>query len=76
MSTLSEIEDAIRSLSDSDRELLEARMISRRFGLDDLKAGERDELLKSLDEAEREIDLGLGVSADQLRKAVRSWTGG
>jgi hypothetical protein len=36
---------------------------------------ERTELLASLDEAEREIDEGRSYTADELRHAVRSWTG-
>jgi len=75
MSTLSEIEEAIRNLSTPERDLLEARLYSKRFGLDSMKVGERERLLASLDDAEREIDQGLGVSADQLREAVRSWAG-
>jgi len=73
MSTVTEIEEAILNLPAADRETLEARIFSRRFGLDALDNDERSELLATLDEADHEIDAGLGVSVDQLRRAVRSW---
>ncbi len=76
MSTVTEIEEAIRSLSPQERELLEARLFSERFGLTALKEDELEQLLSSLDEAEKEIDAGQGLSADDLRKAVRSWVAG
>jgi len=72
MSTLTEIEKAIQSLPAAERDILEARLFSRRLGLE---ADERSRLLASLDEADHEIDAGLGISADQLREAVRSWAG-
>ena len=75
MSTVTEIEAAIRNLPSNERELLESRLFSERFGLEKLDVAERDELLASLDEADREIDAGLGASADELRKSVRSWAG-
>lgn len=73
MSTLAEIESAIEHLPVVEREALESRLLSRRFGLDD--AAERAALLASLDEAEREIDAGHGLSADDLRRDVRAWAG-
>ena len=75
MSTVPEIEDAIKRLSAEGREVLESRIISQRFGLDNLGDPERAELLSSLDEADREIEEGRGCSADEVRKAVRSWAG-
>ncbi len=75
MSTAAEIEEAIERLPVAERESLENRLLSRRFGLDTLKDGERAELLASLDEAERDLDAGRGLSADDLRQAVRSWAG-
>ena len=57
------------------RGALEGRLLSRRFGLDALDAAERAALLASLDEAEREIDGGRGLSADDLRRDVRAWAG-
>ena len=75
MSTLAEIESAIEHLPDVEREALESRLLSRRFGLDALDAAARAALLASLDEAEREVDAGRGLSADDLRRDVRSWAG-
>lgn len=75
MSTVAEIEKAIDGLPVGEREALETRLLARRFGLDEMSESERAEFLASLDEADREIDSGSGVSADELRQAVRSWAG-
>ena len=75
MSTTAEIEKAIECLSGPERESLENRLLSRRFGMDTLADADRAELLGSLDEAEREIDDGRGLTGDELRQAVRKWTG-
>jgi len=75
MSTVPEIESAIARLPEAERDALEARLLSRRFGLEALDVEERTALLASLDEAEREIDDGHGLSADDLRRSVRGWTG-
>jgi hypothetical protein len=75
MSTVSEIEEAIGRLPATEREALESRLFSRRFGLDALDDEQRAELTASLDEAEREIGEGRVFSADELRQAVRSWAG-
>ena len=75
MSSVTEIEEAIGRLPAAERETLESRMFSRRFGLDALNAGQRADLLGSLDEADREIDEGHARSPDELRQSVRSWVG-
>jgi hypothetical protein len=75
MSTVSEIEDAIERLPAPEREALESRLLSRRFGLDALNGDERTELHASIDEAEREIESGRGVSGDDLRRDIRAWIG-
>jgi hypothetical protein len=75
MSTLSEIESAIEHLTGSERDALESRLISRLFGVGALVPTEREALLASLDEAEREIDSGQGLSEDALRRDVRKWAG-
>ena len=75
MSTAAEIEKAIERLPGLERESLENRLLSRRFGMDALNDADRAELMGSLDEAEREIDDGHGVTGDELRQAVRKWTG-
>lgn len=73
MSTVTEIEEAIGRLPVAEREALESRLSSRRFGLDAVDDQQRADLLSSLDEADREIDEGRGCSPDEHRKAVRSW---
>jgi len=75
MSTVEAIEQAIERLTPVEREALESRLLNRRFGLDALNDDERTQLLASLDEAERDIDEGRSHTADELRHAVRSWTG-
>lgn len=75
MSTVAEIENAIGLLPAAEREILEARLLARRFGLDALAETERAELLSSLDAAERELDAGLSHSGAELREAVRTWAG-
>ena len=75
MSSVTEIETAIGALPEHEREVLEARWLARRFGLEALIDDERSKLLASLDEAEREIDGGRGLSADDLRQSVRAWAG-
>lgn len=75
VSTVEDIEQAIERLPAVQREILESHLLVRRFGLGSLSEQESAELLKSLDEAERDIDQGRSHTADDLRKAVRSWTG-
>jgi hypothetical protein len=75
MSTTAEIETAIERLPTIEREALEVRLLTRRFGLDALDDAERAELLDSLDAAEREISIGDSHSAGELRDAVRQWAG-
>lgn len=75
MSSVTEIETAIDALPAREREMLEARWLARRFGLGALGDAERAELLASLDEAEKEIEQGRGLSADALRQSVRAWAG-
>jgi len=73
--SIEQIERAIEELSSAEREVLEARLLARRCGLDALNEAERAELIASLDEAERDIDQGRTYNGDQLRQAVRSWLG-
>lgn len=75
MSTVEAIEQAIERLTAVEREALESRLLTRRFGLDALDEHERTGLLASLDQAERDIAEGRSHTADELRTAVRSWTG-
>jgi hypothetical protein len=70
-----EIEAAIERLSAAEREVFESRVVARRCGLDALGPDKYRELLASLDEAEREIDAGCGVSGDDLRRNLFGGTG-
>ena len=73
--SIEQIEQAIKQLPAAERDALESRLLARRCGLDVLSEGERDELIASLDEAERDIDQGRTYNGDELRQAVRSWLG-
>ncbi len=75
MSTIQEIEAAIERLPAPERDAFESRLIARRFGLDAADGEGYRALLSSLDEAEREIEVGQGVSADALRKKITTWAG-
>jgi hypothetical protein len=75
VSTIKDIEAAIERLPAADRDLFEARVIARRFGFDALESNEYRELLASLDDAEREIDAGRGMSAGDLRQKLAGWAG-
>jgi hypothetical protein len=71
MSTTAEIESAIERLPAVEREALETRLLTRRFGLTALDDSERAELMASLDAAEGEIAEGGFHSTEDLRQAVR-----
>jgi hypothetical protein len=73
--SIEQIEEAIEQLPAAERDALESRLLARRCGLDALNETERAELIASLDEAEREVDEGRTCNGDQLRQAVRSWSG-
>jgi len=72
MATVQEIEQAIERLPETERNALESRLLARRCGLND---EEQAELLRSLDEAEREIDEGRSYNTDEMRQALRGWLG-
>lgn len=72
MSTLAEIEQAIERLPVEDREILEARLAARKFGLDALGEEEHRELLASLEESRKE---GGRFTAGQIRAEIPSWLG-
>lgn len=75
MSTVAEIENAIDLLPAPERDALEARLLARRFRVDSLDDNERARLDASLDAAEREIDTGRFLFADQLCQKVPAWAG-
>jgi hypothetical protein len=73
--SIEQIEQAIERLPAVERDVLESRLLVRRFGFEALSEAERAELIESLNEAERGIDEGWTYNGDQLRQAVRSWLG-
>lgn len=75
MSTVHEIEAAIARLPEAERDAFESRLIARRCGLEAIERDEYEELLASLEDAEKEIDSGRTASADELRRKLRTWAG-
>ena len=73
MSTLAEIQDAVARLPSNERKALQLWLNSQ--SEPELTAQEEQRLLRSVDEAARDIDAGKGVSIDEVRKRVGSWAG-
>jgi hypothetical protein len=73
--SIEQIEQAIERLSEPDRNALESRLLAKRYGLSALSDEEQKELLNSLDEADREIDNGQGLTPEQVRDRLREWIG-
>jgi hypothetical protein len=71
MSTLMEIQDAVAHLPSNERKALQLWLNSQ--AEPDLTAHEEQRLLRSLDEAARDVDAGKGVPLDEVRKRVGSW---
>ena len=71
MSTLVEIQDAVARLPGSERKALQLWLNSQ--SEPELTALEERRLLRSLDEAVRDIDAGKGVPMNDVRKRVASW---
>jgi hypothetical protein len=71
MSTLVEIQDAVAQLPSNDRKALQLWLDSQ--AEPEMTAEEEKHLLRSLDEAVRDLDAGKGVSVDEVRKRVGSW---
>ena len=71
MSTLVEIQDAVARLPSNERKALQLWLNSQTEP--ELTAQEEQRLLRSLDEATRDIDAGKGVSIEEVRKRVGSW---
>ncbi len=71
MSTLVEIQEAVAHLPCKERQALQLWLNSQIEP--ELTAEEEQRLLRSLDEAAREIDAGRGVPMDEVRKRVGSW---
>ena len=71
MSTLAEIQDAVAQLPRSERKALQLWLNSQ--AEPEMSAEEESRLLRSLDEAIRDIDAGKGVTIDEVRNHVGSW---
>jgi predicted transcriptional regulator len=71
MSKLSEIQDAVAQLSSNEKKALQVWLNSQTEP--EMTDQEEQRLLRSLDEAMRDIDAGKGVSMDEVRKRVGSW---
>ena len=71
MSTLAEIQDAVTRLRDEEQQALSLWLSSRTAP--EMIGEEEQKLLRSLDEAVRDIDAGKGVSLEDARKRVASW---
>jgi hypothetical protein len=71
MSTLVEIQDAVARLPGSERKALQLWLNSQTEL--ELTTLEEQRLLRSLDEAVRDIDAGKGVPINDVRKRVASW---
>jgi hypothetical protein len=73
MSTLVEIQDAVARLPGSERKALQLWLNSQ--SEPELTALVEQCLLRSLDEAVRDIDAGKGVPMNDVRKRMASWAG-
>jgi hypothetical protein len=71
MSTLVEIQDAVAQLPRNERKALQLWLDSQADP--EMTAQEEKQLLRSLDEAVRDIDAGKGVPLDEVRKRIASW---
>ena len=71
MSTLTEIQDAVAQLPPAERKALQVWLNSQ--AEPEMSAEEESRLLRSLDEAIRDIDAGKGVAIDEVRQQVGSW---
>ena len=71
MSTLIEIQDAVAQLPSNEKQALQLWLNSQ--AEPEMTAQEEQRLLRSLDEAMRDIDAGKGVLIDEVRKCVGSW---
>ena len=71
MSTLIEIQDAVAQLPSNEKKALQLWLNSQ--AEPEMTSQEEQRLLRSLDEAMRDIDAGKGVSIDDVRKRAGSW---
>jgi hypothetical protein len=73
MSTFAEIQEAIIALPETQRHALSAWLASQ--NPPQIAAEDETLLLRSLDDAIRDLDHGKGVSLSAARKLVRTWAG-
>jgi len=71
MSTLAEIQDAVARLPSKERKALQIWLNSQ--AEPEMSAQEEEHLLRSLDEAMRDIDAGKSDSMEEVRKRIGSW---
>jgi site-specific recombinase XerC len=71
VSTLIEIQDAVAHLPGNERKALQVWLNSQTESA--LTPTEEQRLLRSLDEAVRDIDAGKGVPINDVRQRVASW---
>ena len=71
MSSLVEIQDAVAQLPSNEKKALQLWLNSQTEP--EMTTQEEQHLLRSLDEAMRDIDAGKGVSMDEVRQRVGSW---
>ena len=71
MSTLVEIQDAVAKLPSNERKALHLWLDSQTEP--ELTAQEEECLLRSLDQAMRDIDAGKGAAIEEISKRVGSW---
>ena len=71
MSTLAEIQEAVTRLHDDERKALSLWLNSQTAP--ELSAADEQQLLRSLDEAIRDVDAGQGVPIEDVRKLIPSW---
>ncbi|HWN96605.1 MAG TPA: hypothetical protein VNT99_16365 [Methylomirabilota bacterium] len=71
MSTLMEIQEAVTKLPDADKKALSLWLNSQTAP--EMSAEEEQQLLRTLDEAIRDVDAGKGVPMQDARKLVASW---
>ena len=71
MSTLMEIQEAVAKLCDDEKAALSLWLNSQ--AVPAINALEEQQLLRSLDDAIREVDAGRGVSIQDAHKLVATW---
>jgi hypothetical protein len=69
--SFAEIQDAVAKLPSDERKALLTWLVSE--DRPEISPEEEQKLLRSLDEAIRDIDAGKGVSIDDVRQRVGSW---